>query len=133
MSAMPDSAQAPAPVSPPPEIGATARPPWHHDISYFDFEGSMCVLWPPLDETSKADGIAFVRGSHLWNRLSLRTYFADYRDLAAGLARQRRRGAAQRQCRGLPVAADGGLAVVERGVVEAGHSTILVGAGPDAA
>ena len=61
------------------EAGATARPPWHHDISYFDFEGSMCVLWLPLDETSKEDGIAFVRGSHLWNRLFLRTYFADHR------------------------------------------------------
>ncbi|NIA68372.1 phytanoyl-CoA dioxygenase family protein [Pelagibius litoralis] len=60
------------------EAGSTARPPWHHDISYFDFEGSMCVLWLPLDPTSKEDSIAFVRGSHLWNRLFMRTLFADH-------------------------------------------------------
>ena len=61
------------------EAGATARPPWHHDISYFDFEGSMCVLWLPLEPTPKEDGISFVRGSHLWNKLFMRTYFADHR------------------------------------------------------
>lgn len=65
------------------EAGATARPPWHHDISYFDFEGSMCVLWLPLDATAKEDSIAFVRGSHLWNRLFMRTFFADHRAAAA--------------------------------------------------
>jgi len=61
------------------EAGSRSRPPWHHDISYFDFEGSMCVLWLPLEETAKEDSISFVRGSHLWNRLFMRTYFADHR------------------------------------------------------
>ncbi len=65
------------------ETGSSARPPWHHDISYFDFEGSMCVLWLPLEATSKAEGISFVRGSHLWNRLFMRTFFADHRPAAA--------------------------------------------------
>ena len=64
------------------EAGATARPPWHHDISYFDFEGSMCVLWLPLEATPREEGIAFVRGSHLWNRLFMRTFFADHRAAA---------------------------------------------------
>lgn len=64
------------------EAGATARPPWHHDISYFDFEGSMCVLWLPLEETPKEESISFVRGSHLWGRLFMRTYFADHRAAA---------------------------------------------------
>ncbi len=38
------------------------------DIAYFDFEGSMCVLWMPLEHNSRENGIAFVRGSHLWDR-----------------------------------------------------------------
>lgn len=37
----------------------------------------MCVLWPPLEPVSRENGIAFVRGSHLWNKLFLRTRFAD--------------------------------------------------------
>jgi ectoine hydroxylase-related dioxygenase (phytanoyl-CoA dioxygenase family) len=35
------------------EAGATSRAPWHHDIAYFDFEGTMCVAWIPLDETQR--------------------------------------------------------------------------------
>ena len=41
------------------------------------FEGSMCVLWIPLESVKKEDGIAWVKGSHLWNRLFLRTRFND--------------------------------------------------------
>ena len=59
------------------EAGATSRPPFHHDISYFDFAGTMCVLWLPLEPVDKANGITFVRGSHLWNKLFMRTRFAD--------------------------------------------------------
>ena len=32
------------------EAGSKSGAPFHHDISYFDFEGSMCVLWLPLEE-----------------------------------------------------------------------------------
>ena len=60
------------------EAGARSRPPWHHDIAYFDFEGRMCVLWLPLEATSREDGIAFVRGSHLWDRLFMRVFFKDH-------------------------------------------------------
>lgn len=60
------------------EAGARSRPPWHHDIAYFDFDGSMCVLWLPLEATPKADGISFVRGSHLWGRLFQRVFFRDH-------------------------------------------------------
>ncbi len=60
------------------EAGATARAPWHHDIAYFDFEGTMCVLWLPLERVSRGEGIAFVRGSHLWGKLFQRVYFADH-------------------------------------------------------
>ena len=60
------------------EAGAKARPPWHHDIAYFDFEGSMCVLWMPLEHSSRDNGIAFVRGSHLWDRLFIRVLFKDH-------------------------------------------------------
>ena len=59
------------------EVGSKSKPPFHHDISYFDFEGSMCVLWIPLEPVKKQDGIAWVKGSHLWNKLFLRTRFND--------------------------------------------------------
>ena len=59
------------------EAGSKSKPPFHHDISYFDFEGSMCVLWLPLESVKKEDSIAWVKGSHLWNRLFLRTRFND--------------------------------------------------------
>ena len=59
------------------EAGSASRPPFHHDISYFDFTGTMCVLWLPLEPVSGGNGITFVRGSHLWNKLFLRTRFAD--------------------------------------------------------
>jgi len=59
------------------EAGAASRPPFHHDISYFDFDGTMCVLWLPLEPVSADNGIAFVKGSHLWNKLFLRVRFAD--------------------------------------------------------
>ena len=59
------------------ETGSKSFPPFHHDISYFDFEGSMCVLWLPLEQVKKEEGISFVKGSHLWNKLFLRTRFYD--------------------------------------------------------
>ena len=59
------------------EAGSKSKPPFHHDISYFDFDGSMCVLWIPLESVKKKDGIAWIKGSHLWNRLFLRTRFND--------------------------------------------------------
>ena len=37
----------------------------------------MCVLWIPLESVKKEDGIAWVKGSHLWNKLFLRTRFND--------------------------------------------------------
>ena len=59
------------------EAGSTSRPPFHQDLSYFDFEGTMCVLWLPLEPVSKDNGIAFVKGSHLWDKLFMRVRFAD--------------------------------------------------------
>ena len=59
------------------EAGSTSKPPFHHDISYFDFEGSMCVLWIPLETVRKEDSIAWIKGSHLWDKLFLRTRFKD--------------------------------------------------------
>lgn len=57
------------------EAGTKARAPWHHDISYFDFDGSMCVVWVPLEAIDKKDCIELVRGSHLWNKLFMRVWF----------------------------------------------------------
>ncbi|MEM7519629.1 MAG: phytanoyl-CoA dioxygenase family protein [Pseudomonadota bacterium] len=59
------------------EAGSASRPPFHQDLAYFDFEGTMCVLWLPLEPVSKDNGIAFVRGSHLWDKLFMRVRFAD--------------------------------------------------------
>ena len=59
------------------EAGSQSRAPFHHDITYFDFEGSMCVLWLPLEPVSKEEGIAWIKGSNLWNKLFVRTRFND--------------------------------------------------------
>lgn len=60
------------------EAGAASRAPWHHDISYFDFDGTMCVLWLPLESVNRNDSIEFVSGSHLWDRLFMRVLFKDH-------------------------------------------------------
>ncbi|MEO1548892.1 MAG: phytanoyl-CoA dioxygenase family protein [Pseudomonadota bacterium] len=59
------------------EAGSSSRPPFHQDLAYFDFEGTMCVLWLPLEPVTKENGIAFVKGSHLWDKLFMRVRFAD--------------------------------------------------------
>ena len=59
------------------EAGSKSRPPFHQDLSYFDFFGTMCVLWLPLEPVTKENGIAFVRGSHLWGKHFMRVRFAD--------------------------------------------------------
>lgn len=57
------------------EANCQARAPWHHDISYFDFSGRMCVFWIPLEASKRGEGIEFVRGSHRCNKLFMRVYF----------------------------------------------------------
>ena len=37
----------------------------------------MCVLWLPLEASAADEGIAFVRGSHLWDKLFMRVFFKD--------------------------------------------------------
>ena len=59
------------------EAGSRSSTPFHHDVSYFDMEGTMCVLWLPLQFTGKDEGVAWVKGSHLWNKLFLRVLFKD--------------------------------------------------------
>ena len=59
------------------EAGSKSRPPFHQDLSYFDFFGTMCVLWLPLEPVTIENGISFVRGSHLWGKHFMRVRFAD--------------------------------------------------------
>ena len=59
------------------EAGSKSSTPFHHDVSYFDMEGTMCVLWLPLQETKRNEGVVWVKGSHLWNKLFLRVLFKD--------------------------------------------------------
>ena len=59
------------------EAGSKSSTPFHHDISYFDVDGTMCVLWLPLEPTGQDEGVAWVKGSHLWNKIFLRVLFKD--------------------------------------------------------
>ena len=59
------------------EAGSKSSTPFHHDVSYFDMDGTMCVLWLPLQPTNKNEGVVWVKGSHLWNKLFLRVLFKD--------------------------------------------------------
>ena len=59
------------------EEGAKSSTPFHHDISYFDVDGTICILWLPLEPTGKDEGVAWVKGSHLWNKIFLRVRFTD--------------------------------------------------------
>ena len=59
------------------EAGSKSTTPFHHDISYFDMEGTMCVLWLPLQATGKDESVVWVKGSHLWNKLFLRVLFKE--------------------------------------------------------
>ena len=59
------------------EGGSKSSTPFHHDVSYFDMVGTMCVLWLPLQPTGKNEGVVWVKGSHLWNKLFLRVLFKD--------------------------------------------------------
>jgi len=59
------------------EAGSKSSTPFHHDISYFDMDGTMCVLWLPLQPTKKDEGVVWVKESHLWNKLFLRVLFKD--------------------------------------------------------
>lgn len=66
------------------EAGSTSMAPFHHDISYFDFTGTMCVLWLPLEPVKKENSLCWVRGSHLWDKLFMRVFFNDGHALGAG-------------------------------------------------
>ena len=59
------------------EAGSKSSAPFHHDVSYFDVSGTMCVLWLPLEPTMQDEGVVWVKGSHLWNKLFLRVLFKD--------------------------------------------------------
>jgi ectoine hydroxylase-related dioxygenase (phytanoyl-CoA dioxygenase family) len=59
------------------EAGSKSTTPFHHDISYFDMEGTMCVLWLPLQATGKDESIVWIKGSHLWDKLFLRVLFKE--------------------------------------------------------
>ena len=58
------------------EAGSCSGAPWHHDEPYFDFEGSLCIVWFPLEAAPVEDGLTFVRGSHRWNQLFVAPEFS---------------------------------------------------------
>ena len=58
------------------EAGSKSSTPFHHDISYFDMEGTMCFM-VTIATNKKNEGVSWVKGSHLWNKLFLRVLFKD--------------------------------------------------------
>ena len=58
------------------EAGALNHAPWHHDGPCFDLDGKWCVLWMGLEPTGPGEGVAFLRGSHKWNRLFMPESFS---------------------------------------------------------
>ena len=60
------------------EAGSTNAAPWHHDLPYFDFEGTMCNVWIPLEPCSTQAGLEFVQGSHRWQRIFAPQHFRDH-------------------------------------------------------
>jgi len=62
------------------EAGATNGAPWHHDEPYFDFQGGRkCVLWFPLEASSRKEGLTFLGGSHRWGKLYMPQNFREHR------------------------------------------------------
>ncbi len=59
------------------EAGASNGAPWHHDEPYFDFEGTLCIIWIPLERAPIEDGLTFVRGSHRWGQLYVAPEFSE--------------------------------------------------------
>lgn len=59
------------------EKGASDGAPWHHDEPYFDFFGRMCVVWIPMENVSKQEGLTFIRASHQWDILFSIPQFSD--------------------------------------------------------
>ncbi len=60
------------------EAGSSNAAPWHHDLPYFDFVGTMCNVWIPLERSSPEQGLEFVRGSHAWARTFAPQHFRDH-------------------------------------------------------
>ncbi|XP_055343916.1 uncharacterized protein LOC129592005 [Paramacrobiotus metropolitanus] len=49
------------------EQGAAKETPWHHDQSYYPFDGEQaCSIWMPVDPVALPTTLQFIRGSHKW-------------------------------------------------------------------
>ncbi len=60
------------------EPGTRQRTPWHHDLPYYNVEGSQNVsLWIPVDPVPRASTLDFVAGSHLGPWYVPRTFLDD--------------------------------------------------------
>ena len=48
------------------EPGTTQRTPWHHDIPYYNVEGTQNVsIWIPVDPVPRSVTLEFIAGSHV--------------------------------------------------------------------
>lgn len=60
------------------EPGTAETTPWHQDQPYWAVAGrQVCSIWLPLDPVPAETSVAFVRGSHRWERAFLPYHFMD--------------------------------------------------------
>ena len=52
------------------EPGTLEPTPWHHDLTFWPFQGTrVCTLWLALDEVTVDSGaVEYIKGSHRWGR-----------------------------------------------------------------
>lgn len=63
------------------EPGTSRRTPWHHDLPYFNVEGTKTLaIWLALDPVERSVCPEFVAGSHRWGRLFYPRMFGDFSD-----------------------------------------------------
>ncbi len=48
------------------DAGSSGRTPWHHDLPYYDLEGTFATVWVPLDPAPDQVRLELIAGSHLW-------------------------------------------------------------------
>lgn len=52
------------------EPGTSEPTPWHHDLTFWPFQGAkICTLWLALDDvTADSGAVEYIKGSHRWGK-----------------------------------------------------------------
>ena len=54
---------------------------WHQDQPYYPVDGSLLVLWTPMDEVKSESSLRIVRGSHRWDKWFLPVLFKGNKNM----------------------------------------------------